>query len=110
MKLILTREVAGLGNAGDVVTVKDGYGRNFLLPRGNAIVWTKGGEGQIEGIKRARSAREIRDLDHAKEIKAKLDAQALQVIGGGPDRLKDIIARDVKRWAEVIKAAGITPE
>ncbi|CAB4340404.1 unannotated protein [freshwater metagenome] len=74
MKLILTREVAGLGNAGDVVTVKDGFGRNFLLPRGNAIVWTKGGEGQIEGIKRARSAREIRDLDHAKEIKAKLES------------------------------------
>ena len=74
MKLILTREVAGLGNAGDVVTVKDGFGRNFLLPRGNAIVWTKGGEGQIEGIKRARSAREIRDLDHAKEIKTKLES------------------------------------
>ena len=74
MKLILTREVAGLGNAGDVVTVKDGFGRNFLLPRGNAIVWTKGGEGQIEGIKRARSAREIRDIDHAKEIKAKLES------------------------------------
>jgi len=68
MKLILTREVPGLGNAGDVVTVKDGYGRNFLLPRGNAIVWSKGGEGQIDGIKRARTAREIRDLDHAKEI------------------------------------------
>ena len=55
----------------DVVTVKDGYGRNFLLPRGNAIVWSKGGEGQIDGIKRARTAREIRDLDHAKEIKNK---------------------------------------
>ena len=79
MKLILTREVAGLGNAGDVVTVKDGYGRNFLLPRGNAIVWTKGGEGQIEGIKRARSAREIRDLDHAKEIKAKLESANIVV-------------------------------
>jgi len=74
MKLILTREVPGLGNAGDVVTVKDGYGRNFLLPRGNAIVWSKGGEGQIEGIKRARTSREIRDLDHAKEIKNKLEA------------------------------------
>jgi large subunit ribosomal protein L9 len=74
MKLILTREVPGLGNAGDVVTVKDGFGRNFLLPRGNAILWTKGGEGQIEGIKRARSAREIRDLDHAKEIKTKLES------------------------------------
>jgi large subunit ribosomal protein L9 len=74
MKLILTREVPGLGNAGDVVTVKDGYGRNFLLPRENAIVWSKGGEGQIEDIKRARTVREIRDLDHAKEIKAKLEA------------------------------------
>ena len=50
MKLILTREVSGLGGAGDVVTVKDGYGRNFLLARGSAIMWTKGGEGQIEGI------------------------------------------------------------
>jgi len=79
MKLILTREVAGLGNAGDVVTVKDGYGRNFLLPRGNAILWTKGGEGQIEGIKRARSAREIRDLDHAKEIKTKLESANIVV-------------------------------
>ena len=74
MKLILTREVPGLGNAGDVVTVKDGYVRNFLLPRGNAIVWSKGGEGQIDGIKRARTAREIRDLDHAKEIKNKLES------------------------------------
>jgi large subunit ribosomal protein L9 len=73
MKLILTREVPNLGGAGDVVTVKDGYGRNFLLSRGSAILWTKGGEGQIEGIKRARTTREIRDLDHAKEIKTKLE-------------------------------------
>ncbi|GBL33205.1 50S ribosomal protein L9 [Actinomycetota bacterium] len=72
MKLILTREVSGLGGAGDVVTVKDGYGRNFLLARGSAIMWTKGGEGQIEGIKRARTAREIRDLDHAKRSKPSL--------------------------------------
>jgi large subunit ribosomal protein L9 len=73
MKLILTREVAGLGQAGDVVTVKDGYARNFLLPNGNAIAWSLGGEKQIEGIRRARSAREIRDLDHAREIKATLE-------------------------------------
>jgi large subunit ribosomal protein L9 len=73
MKLILTREVSGLGQAGDVVTVKDGFARNFLLPRGNAIAWSLGGEKQIEGIRRARSAREIRDLDHAKEIKDALE-------------------------------------
>lgn len=79
MKLILTREVAKLGTAGDVVTVKDGYARNFLLPRGAAIAWTLGGEKQIEGIRRARAAREVRDIDHAKEIKAALEAAKITI-------------------------------
>ena len=79
MKLILTREVAKLGVAGDVVTVKDGYARNFLLPRGAAIAWTSGGEKQIEGIRRSRAAREIRDIDHAKEIKAALESAKVTV-------------------------------
>ena len=79
MKLILTREVAKLGSAGDVVTVKDGYARNFLLPRGAAIAWSLGGEKQIEGIRRARAAREVRDLDHAKEIKASLEKATISV-------------------------------
>ena len=52
MKLILTSTVDKLGIAGDVVEVKDGYGRNYLLPRGLAIVATRGAEKQIEGIKR----------------------------------------------------------
>ena len=73
MKLILTREVAGLGLAGDIVDVADGYGRNFLVPRGAAIQWTKGAEKQIVQIKRSRDAREIRDLSHAREIKADLE-------------------------------------
>ncbi len=73
MKLILTQEVDGLGAAGDVVEVKDGYGRNYLVPRGLGIRWTRGGEKQIESIKAARSSREVRDLDHAKEIKTKLE-------------------------------------
>ena len=77
MKLILTREVAGLGAAGDVVTVKDGFARNFLLPRGNAIAWSLVGEKQIQSIRRARSAREVRDIDHAKEIKAKLESATI---------------------------------
>ena len=58
MKLILTQEVAGLGAPGDVVEVKDGYGRNYLVPRGLARSrWTKGAEKQIASIKRAREAR-----------------------------------------------------
>ena len=79
MKLILTQEVTGLGHAGDVVTVKDGYARNFLLPNGRAIAWSQGGEKQIDGIKRARTAREIRDRDHAAEIKASLEKSEIVV-------------------------------
>jgi large subunit ribosomal protein L9 len=73
MKLILTAAVDNLGVAGDVVEVKDGYGRNYLVPRGFAIRWTRGGEKQIEGIKRSRDAREIRGIDHAQEVRSKLE-------------------------------------
>jgi large subunit ribosomal protein L9 len=66
MKLILTQEVDGLGGPGDVVDVAGGYGRNYLVPRGLAMRWTRGGEKQIELIKRARSVRQIRGLDDAK--------------------------------------------
>jgi large subunit ribosomal protein L9 len=79
MKLILTQEVGGLGAPGDIVEVKDGYGRNFLIPRGFAIRWTKGGERTVESIKAARSSREVRDLDHAQEIKAKLESAAISL-------------------------------
>jgi large subunit ribosomal protein L9 len=74
MKLILTQEVTGLGAPGDVVEVKDGYGRNFLIPRGFGIRWTKGGERTVDSIKAARTSREVRDLDHAKQIKAQLES------------------------------------
>lgn len=73
MKLILTAAVENLGAPGDIVEVKDGYGRNYLLPRGLAIVATRGAEKQIEGIKRAQEARAIRDLDHAREVRNQLE-------------------------------------
>jgi len=73
MKIILTQEVTGLGSPGDVVEVKDGYGRNYLLPQGFAIGWTRGGEKQVSLIKRARDAREIRDLGHATEVRTQLE-------------------------------------
>jgi len=79
MKLILTQEVAGLGAAGDVVEVKDGYGRNYLVPRGFAMAWTKGGEKQLETIRRARSVREIADLDTAQEVKTRLEATPVRM-------------------------------
>jgi large subunit ribosomal protein L9 len=73
MKLILTTDVSGLGGPGDIVEVKDGYGRNFLLPRGLAIAATRGAEKQVATIRRAQEGRRIRDLDHAKEIKSRIE-------------------------------------
>jgi large subunit ribosomal protein L9 len=89
MKLILTHEVANLGAPGDVVEVKNGYGRNYLVPRGLAIRWTRGAEKQISTIKKAREVREVRDLGHAEEIKAQLEAKPvnLQVRAGSGGRL-----------------------
>ena len=79
MKLILTQEVTGLGSAGDVVEVKDGYGRNYLIPRGLGMRWTRGGEKTIESIKKARDARSVRDEEHAAEVKAKLESSTYPV-------------------------------
>jgi large subunit ribosomal protein L9 len=79
MKLILTQEVTGLGAPGDVVEVKDGYGRNYLIPRGDAIRWTRGGEKTVESIKKARSARAVRNHDHAEQIKTKLESAPVPV-------------------------------
>ena len=106
MKLILTQEVAGLGDAGDIVEVQDGYGRNYLLPRGLAIGWTRGGEKQVTQIKRARKSREIRNLDHAKEVKAEIEALTVNVPAKAGDSGKlfgSVTNTDVMN---AIKAAG----
>ena len=72
MKLILTQEVSGLGAPGDVVEVAGGYGRNYLVPRGLAMRWSRGAEKQIELIKRARAAREIRSVEDARATAERL--------------------------------------
>ena len=108
MKLILTREVSGLGHPGDVVTVADGYGRNFLLPTNKAIAWSVGAEKQIDGIRRARAARVIRDLDHAKEIKEKLESASISIkvkVGAQSKLYGSVTDKDVA--AAIKSAAGI---
>lgn len=74
MKLILTADVDHLGAVGDTVEVKDGYGRNFLLPRGLAIVASRGAQRQADDIRRARDTKTVRDREHANEIKTAIAA------------------------------------
>ena len=98
MKIILTHEVANLGSAGDVVEVKPGYGRNYLLPQGLAIAWTKGGQKQVDSIQRARAARQVNDLDQARSLSDKLkqtDAHIVARVGDAGRLFGSITAADV---------------
>src|SRR4051812_50013791 len=79
MKLILTQEVTGLGTPGDVVEVKDGYGRNYLVPRGFAVAWTKGGEKQVSSIRKARKSREIASLEEAQAVRQSLESRTVRL-------------------------------
>ena len=72
MKLILTQEVTGLGSSGDAVEVKGGYARNYLLPRGLAMLATRGAEKQVNSLRRARAARDVRSLEEAQAVAGQL--------------------------------------
>ncbi|MEV0582494.1 50S ribosomal protein L9 [Nonomuraea sp. NPDC050310] len=106
MKLILTTEVSGLGAPGDVVEVKDGYGRNYLLPRGYAILWTRGGEKQIGSIKKARDAREIRDLGTAKEVAGQLGGLKVKLTTRAGDSGRLFGSVTTSDIADAVKQAG----
>ncbi len=106
MKLILTQEVSDLGAPGDVVDVKDGYGRNYLMPRGFAIRWTRGAQKQIDSIKKARSVRSVQDLSHADEIKAQLEALEVRVTSQAGSSGRLFGALTVADILEAVKSAG----
>jgi large subunit ribosomal protein L9 len=105
-KLILTNEVTGLGSAGDVVEVKNGFARNYLIPKGFAVLWSKGGEKQVTSIRAARESREIATEEEAKALKAQLEAKPLRIAvkAGANGRLfGSVKTSDV---ADAVAAAG----
>lgn len=106
-KLILTNEVTGLGSAGDVVEVKNGYARNYLIPQGFAVAWTRGGEKQVASIRAARESRAIHDHEEAVALKDALESNTvrLAVKAGAEGRLfGSVKTADV---ADAVKAAGL---
>ena len=78
-KVILTHEVSGLGRAGDVVEVREGYARNFLMPQGFATAWTRGGQKQVDQIRSAREAKAVASHDEAVSLREKLEAAPIRV-------------------------------
>jgi large subunit ribosomal protein L9 len=106
-KLILTSEVTGVGSPGDVVEVKNGYARNYLIPQGFAVPWSRGGEKQIEQIKAARASRELATLEEAQALKAKLEANPVKLVvkAGSEGRLfGSVKTGDI---ADAVAAAGL---
>ncbi|OPY80983.1 MAG: 50S ribosomal protein L9 [Syntrophorhabdus sp. PtaU1.Bin153] len=79
MKVILTEDVRGTGKKGDVVTVKDGHGRNFLIPRGLALPATEGNITRFENVVKSMLNKRGRDLQAAADIKAKLEEISLTI-------------------------------
>ena len=80
MKVILVEDVEGLGRGGDIVDVKDGYGRNFLFPRKLALKATKSNLKVVEQKKRTYEARRIKEKQEAEEIAKKLSELSLTII------------------------------
>ena len=106
MKVILTHEVSGLGTAGDVVDVKDGYARNFLFRRSLATAWTKGGQKQVDAIAKGRETRAVKSLEEAQSIKGNLESKAIEVpahAGAGGRLFGAVSTADI---AAAVKAAG----
>ena len=105
-KLILTNEVQGLGSAGDIVEVKNGYARNFLIPTGLAVVWSRGGEKQVTQIRDARDARAIASEEEALEIKGKLEGALITITSKAGTNGRLFGAIKTSDLAEAIQALG----
>jgi large subunit ribosomal protein L9 len=105
-KLILTHEVTGLGAPGDVVDVKDGYARNYLVPRGLATAWSKGAEKEITQIRRARKVREIETLEEARAVRDSLQGNPVTVSAKAGESGRLFGAITTAEIADAVKAAG----
>ncbi len=72
MKVILTKDYEKLGNAGDIVSVKDGFAKNFLIPNSIALVATKGNINQMELVKKSLIKKEAKNIEEATQLAERL--------------------------------------
>ena len=106
MKVILLKDVESLGSAGEVVQVKDGFGRNFLIPRNEALVATDASVAQFESRRKQHAAVADRDRRAAEALAKKLETDSLtaQVKVGEEDRLFGSVS--VQNVAELLEERG----
>lgn len=107
MKVILTADLPHIGQVGQVVDVANGYGRNYLIPRGLAILATPGNERSLAQQQRARLAREAKTKAEAEALAAQLQALSLSIAKktGEGDRLYGSVTS--MEIADLVKARGV---
>lgn len=108
ISVVLQKDVENVGNGGEVVRVKPGFARNYLIPRGLAMPATVGNLAQIEDLKRQAEARAAEILKEAQELKAKLEATSAKLersVGEESKMYGSVTAKDIE---EAYKALGMT--
>lgn len=107
VKLILKEDVAGLGHAGDVVTVKPGYAKNFLVPEGKATAASEAKIHEIEHLKRQIAEKVAKELSDLKKSKKALEAVELEVKAKAGEEGKLFGSVTAAQVAELLAARGI---
>jgi large subunit ribosomal protein L9 len=96
LKVMLIKDVANVGQAGDVKEVADGYGRNFLIPRRMAVLAGRGAEAEARRLREATAKREAKERDDAQELADVIDNKTVVVRlkVGGEDKVFGAITND----------------
>jgi large subunit ribosomal protein L9 len=107
IRVVLKEDVDHLGAGGDVVQVRPGYARNYLIPRGMAMPATSGNLARVEELKKAAAARAAQLLEEAKQLKVKLEATSVKLERSVGDEAKmygSVTTRDIE---DAYKALGL---
>lgn len=110
MKVILTEDVRGTGKRGDMVTVKDGYGRNYLIPGGLAIAAAEGNVKKLDSIVRILEKKNAKDMKNAEDLKARLEELSLNIkmkAGADGKLFGSVTHKDIAEEIEKLTGVGI---
>jgi large subunit ribosomal protein L9 len=107
VQIILSEDVHALGDAGDIVTVKPGYARNFLIPQGKAIIATAERVNEVEHQKRVIAEKRARELKDLESVKAKLDGTKLEISAQAGEEGKLFGSVTAANLAELLAEKGL---
>ena len=106
-KVLLQADVDNLGSGGEIVKVRPGFARNFLLPRGLAVPATAGNLARVEDLKKAAAARKAVEVAAAQELAKKLEGSSVKIVraaGDGGKMFGSVTSKDI---VEAFEKSGV---